>query len=77
MKEELLKEFNHALEKENNLLLICILVLMLIFVIWFGIAFKERNDLEKENIQLRQQVIDYKWQLEQVKYIIDCNEKGD
>lgn len=34
------------------------------------ISLKIKNDkLEKENARLQQQVIDYKWQLEQVEWI--------
>lgn len=34
------------------------------------ISLKIKNDkLEKENARLQQQVIDYKWQLEQVQWI--------
>jgi uncharacterized membrane-anchored protein YhcB (DUF1043 family) len=34
------------------------------------ISLKLKNDkLEKENAKLQQQVIDYKWQLEQVEWI--------
>lgn len=34
------------------------------------ISLKIKNDkLEKENVRLKQQIFDYKWQLEQVKWI--------
>jgi uncharacterized membrane-anchored protein YhcB (DUF1043 family) len=34
------------------------------------ISLKLKNDkLEKENAKLQQQIIDYKWQLEQVEWI--------
>lgn len=76
MTEQILKEINHDLTKENDLLLMCVLVLMIAFIIWFGVALKEKNDLKKENTKLEQQVIDYKWQLEQVQYIMEY-QKGE
>lgn len=39
------------------------------------ISLKIKNDkLEKENARLQQQVIDYKWQLEQVEWIFKVKE---
>lgn len=31
----------------------------------------EKGKIEKENARLHQQIIDYKWQLEQVSYVLD------
>jgi uncharacterized membrane-anchored protein YhcB (DUF1043 family) len=39
------------------------------------ISLKLKNDkLEKENARLQQQIIDYKWQLEQVEWIFKTME---
>lgn len=39
------------------------------------ISLKIKNDkLEKENVRLQQQIFDYKWQLEQVKWIFKTME---
>lgn len=39
------------------------------------ISLKIKNDkLEKENARLQQQIIDYKWQLEQVQWIFKTME---
>lgn len=39
------------------------------------ISLKIKNDkLEKENVRLKQQIFDYKWQLEQVKWIFKTME---
>lgn len=39
------------------------------------ISLKIKNDkLEKENARLQQQIIDYKWQLEQVEWIFKTME---
>lgn len=68
--------YTKDLEFENNLLLILFLILTFIFTIWLCVSVKEKGDLKKENAKLHQQVIDYKWQLEQVQYILE-HEKGD
>lgn len=40
------------------------------------IRLKIKNDkLEKENLMLQQQIIDYKWQLEQVPLIVESNKE--
>lgn len=45
-------------------------VLIGLFFIIPIISLKLKNDkLEKENARLQQQVIDYKWQLEQIEWI--------
>lgn len=38
---------------------------------------KDYDKLKKENKELKQKIIDYKWQLEQVPYIIEnwCNKE--
>lgn len=39
------------------------------------ISLKIKNDkLEKENVRLKKQIFDYKWQLEQVKWIFKTME---
>ena len=73
---ELRKYYIKDLEFENNLLLILLLIFMFIFTIWLCFSIKEKSDLKKENAELHQQVIDYKWQLEQVQYIIE-HERGE
>lgn len=46
-----------------------------LFMIVPIINLKIKNDkLEKENARLQQQVIDYKWQLEQVKWFFETME---
>jgi hypothetical protein len=55
----------------------------IITVVLIGICFmipiirlKMKNDnLEKENSMLQQQIIDYKWQLEQVPLIVESNKE--
>lgn len=40
------------------------------------ISLKAKNDkLEKENAKLQQEIIDYKWQLEQVPLVIESNKE--
>lgn len=40
------------------------------------ISLKIKNDkLEKENAKLQQEIIDYKWQLEQVPLVIESNKE--
>lgn len=73
--DELRKHYIKDLQFENNLLLVLFLILALIFTLWVGLSIKEKADLKKENARLQQQVTDYKWQLEQVQYIIEC--RGD
>lgn len=68
MKERYVKD----LEIENTVFMICLLIMVFLFMIWVCLAIKEKNDLKKENGRLQQQVIDYRWQLEQVEYIIEC-----
>lgn len=56
--------------------LIGFLFIALIIVAGFNIfgIMKMKDDiqmLEKENMRLEQQVIDYRWQLEQIEYIRD------
>lgn len=70
------KTYIKGLEFENNLLLVLFLILTLIFTLWFSLSIKEKVDLKKENAKLQQQVIDYKWQLEQVQYIMEY-QKGE
>ena len=67
---ELKKIYIKDLEIENNLLLTLFLIFMLVFMIWLCFSIKEKSDLKEKNAKLQQQVIDYKWQLEQVQYII-------
>lgn len=76
MRQEILKEINKDLTFENNLLLISFLILTFIFTIWLGVSIKEKADLKKENARLQQQVTDYRWQLEQVQYIMEY-QKGE
>ena len=76
MKQEILRKINKDLEFENNLLLTLLLILTFIFTIWLCVSIKEKSDLKKENERLQQQVIDYKWQLEQVQYIMEY-QKGE
>lgn len=71
MKEQILKEINRDLTFENNLLLTLFLIFMLIFTIFLIFSIKEKSDLKKENARLKQQIVDYKWQLEQVQYIME------
>lgn len=62
----------------NDLLLkICILLIIpiLILVMKIEFSFYEIRNIDRKNAKLEQQVIDYKWQLEQVQYIIKC--RGD
>lgn len=62
----------------NDLLLkICILLIipLLILVMKIELSFNEIRKIDRKNAKLEQQVIDYKWQLEQAEYIIKC--RGD
>ena len=70
------KRYIKDLEIENNMLIVCLLILTFIFIIWLCFAIKEKSDLKKENARLEQQIIDYRWQLEQVQYIMEY-QKGE
>lgn len=63
----------------NDLLLkICILLIipLLILVMKIEFSFNEIRNIDRKNAKLEQQVIDYKWQLEQVQYIMEY-QKGE
>lgn len=63
----------------NDLLLkICILLIipLLILVMKIEFSFNEIRNIDRKNAKLEQQVIDYKWQLEQVQYIMKY-QKGE
>lgn len=63
----------------NDLLLkICILLIipLLILVMKIEFSFNEIRKIDRENAKLEQQVTDYKWQLEQVQYIMEY-QKGE
>lgn len=49
-----------------------ITLFILLAIVGFGFGAYEsylRNELEKKNAELEQEIIDYKWQLEQALYI--------
>lgn len=62
---------NRNLAQENQFLLRFILIVSIVYVLLIGFSDSEREKIEKENAKLQQQVIDYKWQLEQVQYIME------
>lgn len=66
---------NKELLKENKFLFRLLLIVSVIYALLVGLSYNEREKIKKENAKLEQQVIDYKWQLEQMEYIIKC--KGD
>ncbi len=72
---ELKKIYIKDLEMENRILLIALTILCFIFIIWLAVAIKENDKLENENIKMQQQIIDYRWQLEQVEYIMQYKEE--
>lgn len=72
LKDQYIKD----LEAENNILLTIIFILIFTLIIWICIGIKNKSNLKQENAKLEQQVIDYKWQLEQVEYIIEY-QKGE
>ena len=63
----------------NKLMIIVLFTISSILGILIGNGFAHRDikidKLNKENESLRQEIIDYKWQLEQVPYVIEswCN----
>ena len=58
---------------ENRITILYICIVLIVFVMYMTnlIVIKKCNEIEIENAKLEQQVKDYKWQLEQVKYIFD------
>lgn len=52
--------------------LVGMIIVLYIFII---IITVEAKNIEKENNKLKQEITDYKWQIEQVPYIIEswCN----
>lgn len=71
---ELWKTYIKDLETENNILLTIIFILIFILLIWICIGIKDKSILKQENAKLEQQVIDYKWQLEQVEWFFKAIE---
>lgn len=65
-------------EMNDLLLKICILLIipLLILVMKIEFSFNEIRNIDRKNAKLEQQVIDYKWQLEQVEYIMKY-QKGE
>ena len=63
---------------DDLLLKICILLIIpiLILVMKIELSFNEIRQIDRENAKLEQQVTDYKWQLEQVQYIMEY-QKGE
>ena len=65
----------------NGHQMITIVLLLSIVVIWavaYGISISILRKYDKvliENARLEQQVIDYRWQLEQVEYIMQYKEE--
>ena len=63
----------------NKKILIIYCILMAIFGGVLGVEFAKRDhkieQLQKENEKLNQEIIDYRWQIAQVPYIIEswCN----
>ena len=65
-------------EDKVIVLIVIILFIGLFICIIGGINLQdEYNKLEKENIKLKQEITEYKWQLEQVPYIIEYGCKGE
>ena len=65
-------------EMNDLLLKICILLIipLLILVMKIEFSFNEIRNIDRKNAKLEQQVTDYKWQLEQVQYIMEY-QKGE
>ena len=65
-------------EDKAIILIVITLSLMLYLCIIGGLNLRdEYNKLKKENTKLKQENTDYKWQLEQVPYIIEYGCKGE
>lgn len=65
-------------EDKAIILIVITLSLMLYLCIIGGLNLRdEYNKLKKENEKLQQENTDYKWQLEQVPYIIEYGCKGE
>ncbi|MBQ9607824.1 MAG: hypothetical protein IJV15_00095 [Lachnospiraceae bacterium] len=66
------------MKKENKLFIFYLFLIVVITsasIIIITNKNRQITKLEKSNKELRQEVIDYKWQIEQVPYIIEswCN----
>lgn len=65
--------------RQLNILLIIYTFLILTVMLFAILIITHKNDeivkLTKKNVELNQEIIDYKWQIEQVPYIIEswCN----
>lgn len=63
----------------NKLATIILFIISIILGVLTGVSFANKeikiNRLTKENDALKQEIIDYKWQMDQVPYIIEswCN----
>ena len=47
--------------------------MIITFIIFDICLIKENKKIKRENQELHQEIIDYKWQLEQVPYLIEAN----
>lgn len=65
--------------RQLNILLIIYTFFILIVTLFAILIITHKNDkiseLDKKNKELQQELIDYKWQIEQVPYVIEswCN----
>lgn len=58
-------------ENRITILYICIVLILFAMYVTNLIAIKKCVEIEVKDAKLEQQVKDYEWQLEQVKYIFD------
>jgi len=70
-----MNKFIDRLEFRITVLMCATIVICFVAYISNLVVIKKYIDVETKNAKLEQQVIDYKWQLEQVENIIKC--KGD
>lgn len=65
-----MQDYIKKLELTNKILLVGIVIIWMVFYIINMIVIRKYNEALIENARLEQQVIDYRWQLEQVTYIL-------
>lgn len=70
-----MNKFIDKLEFRITVLMCVIVIIWFVAYITNVLVIRKYIDIKVKNAKLEQQVIDYRWQLEQIDYIIKC--KGD
>lgn len=70
-----MNKFIDKLEFKITILMCAIVIIWFVAYITNVLVIRKYIDIKVKNAKLEQQVIDYRWQLEQIDYIIKC--KGD